>query len=143
MKNADGRRKRDAARIDYLENVLDPLLETDPDQYLRSVGDRLLQCTSDIFGKNSQEVELIKDVQRTEKMTFELPVERHRPHTVHFIKGSDAEWILKKIQFFMFASVCKNIDYFNDESLYPFWEVLEMSGMDHDKIGDYFEKFPT
>ena len=135
--------KRNRERCKYIDEVMDPLLNTDPDEYLRNISRRIMQAGEDIFGTSSDAVEFLRFVQSggtRDPATFSY---EFVPSNTSSVAKDEAPHLCLMMAYELLWIYRGDLDYFKEDGFYSFWFLLEDAGMSHEDIGRYYERFDS
>ena len=141
MEFSEELRKRNAERCEYLEGHMDSLLESDLPGFFKNVEKRVFLAANDVYGDNTPAMRFFESVLKTGEphpLTFN---EALLYKGVSLITESEAVDLGWRLGFEILHLHNKDVDYYEENNLYGFWESLEQSGMSHENIGRYFERF--
>jgi hypothetical protein len=134
-------RRRNQGRLNYMREVLEPLLAENAEQFYEEASARVLLASNDVFGPGSSVVDALCSVR-----TQGLADDNRLSESIAFdqVNLIEPEKAVRLAQLLAYELLCihnRHLDYFLEEGLMGLWSALETSGMSHADIGRYFERY--
>ena len=134
-------RRRNQGRLNYMYEVLEPLLTENAEQFYEEASERVLLASNDVFGPGSSAVDALCSVRTQGLVDHNRLSESIDFDQVNLIEPEKSVMLAKQLAYELLCIHNRHIDYFLDEIMMGLWSALETAGMSHADIGRYFERY--